>query len=53
MNEMIQAIKQGKMADFRNKYRKMDLLLIDDVQFLANKESTQEEFFHTFNALYF
>jgi chromosomal replication initiator protein len=52
MNEMIQSIQSGNMLDFRNKYRKVDLLLIDDVQFLANKESTQEEFFHTFNTIY-
>jgi len=52
MNEMIQAIQSGTMLDFRNKYRRVDLLLIDDVHFLANKESTQEEFFHTFNTLY-
>ena len=52
MNEMIQAIQTGAMPDFRNKYRRVELLLIDDIQFLANKESTQEEFFHTFNTLY-
>jgi chromosomal replication initiator protein len=52
MNEMIYAIKEGSTIAFRNKYRGMDLLLIDDVQFLAGKESTQEEFFHTFNTLY-
>ena len=52
MNEMISAIKEGSTIAFRNKYRGMDLLLIDDVQFLAGKESTQEEFFHTFNTLY-
>ncbi len=52
MNEMVQAIQTGTMLDFRNKYRHVDLLLIDDVQFLANKGSTQEEFFHTFNTLY-
>jgi chromosomal replication initiator protein len=52
MNEMIYAIKEGNTIAFRNKYRGMDLLLIDDVQFLAGKESTQEEFFHTFNTLY-
>ena len=52
MNEMIQSIQTGTMLDFRNKYRRVDLLLIDDVQFLAHKESTQEEFFHTFNTLY-
>ena len=52
MNEMISSIQRNDTITFRNKYRRMDLLLIDDVQFLANKESTQEEFFHTFNALY-
>jgi chromosomal replication initiator protein len=52
MNEMIYAIQHGSTISFRNKYRGMDVLLIDDVQFLAGKESTQEEFFHTFNSLY-
>jgi chromosomal replication initiator protein len=52
MNEMIGAIQSSKTMDFRNKYRKIDVLLIDDVHFLQGKESTQEEFFHTFNALY-
>ncbi len=52
MNQMIEALQFGKTLDFRNKYRKMDLLLIDDVQFLQGKDATQEEFFHTFNALY-
>jgi chromosomal replication initiator protein len=52
MNEMIYAIQHGTTIGFRNKYRGMDVLLIDDVQFLAGKESTQEEFFHTFNSLY-
>lgn len=52
MNEMIYAIQHGSTISFRNKYRGIDVLLIDDVQFLAGKDSTQEEFFHTFNSLY-
>ncbi len=52
MNEMIYAIQHGSTIGFRNKYRGIDVLLIDDVQFLAGKDSTQEEFFHTFNSLY-
>ncbi len=51
-NEMIESIRKNTMVNFRNKYRNIDLLLIDDIHFLSKKEGTQEEFFHTFNALY-
>lgn len=52
MNEMINCIRHKKMEDFRAKFRKADVLLIDDIQFMAGREATEVEFFHTFNALY-
>ena len=51
-NELVNSIKDDKNVEFRNKYRNIDVLLIDDIQFIAGKERTQEEFFHTFNSLY-
>lgn len=51
-NQVVEAIRSQKMDQFRRRYRQVDVLIIDDVQFLANKDRTQEEFFHTFNSLY-
>lgn len=52
MNHFLACVQSGKMNEFRNRYRHVDMLVIDDIHFLANKERSQEEFFHTFNALY-
>ena len=51
-NQMVRAIKEGTADEFRQKYRGVDLFLVDDIQFIAGKEATQEEFFHTFNSIY-
>src|SRR6266478_4672922 len=52
MNELINSLRRDKMGEFREKFRRVDTLILDDVQFLAGRERTQEEFFHTFNALH-
>src|SRR5690606_28667292 len=51
-NKLILSLRNGKMDEFKNRLRSMEVLLIDDIQFMCGKERTQEEFFHTFNALY-
>jgi DnaA: chromosomal replication initiator protein DnaA len=51
-NEVINSIQHKKQEELRSKYRNIDVLLVDDIQFVIGKESTQQEFFHTFNALY-
>ena len=52
LNEIVTSIEKRTMENFKNKYRKIDCLIIDDIQFLEKRERTLEEFFHTFNALY-
>ncbi|MCD8256552.1 MAG: chromosomal replication initiator protein DnaA, partial [Oscillospiraceae bacterium] len=52
LNDMVRSLKEGTAEEFRQKYRNVDLFLVDDIQFIAGKESTQEEFFHTFNSIY-
>ncbi len=52
MNELISSLRRDKMDEFKRKFRNVDILIIDDIQFIAGKERTQEEFFHTFNSLY-
>jgi chromosomal replication initiator protein len=52
MNELINALRRDRMDDFKSRFRRIDVLILDDVQFLAGRERTQEEFFHTFNSLY-
>jgi chromosomal replication initiator protein len=52
MNELISSLRQDRMADFKERFRRVDLLILDDVQLIAKRERTQEEFFHTFNTLY-